>query len=85
MNSMHYVYILRCADDTLYTGWTSAKWEKVFIAFCILFVLLGYGFAHLYQKIKLAEEYGLDTALFSQVNRRKNSIPQQRHCQFLVW
>jgi len=23
MNSMHYVYILRCADDTLYTGWTT--------------------------------------------------------------
>lgn len=52
---------------------TSARWEKVFIAFCILFVLLGYGFAHLYQKIKLAEEYGLDTALFSQVNRQKTA------------
>ena len=20
---MHYVYVLRCADDTLYTGWTT--------------------------------------------------------------
>ena len=23
VSEMHYVYILRCADDTLYTGWTT--------------------------------------------------------------
>jgi putative endonuclease len=23
MGKKHYVYILRCADDTLYTGWTT--------------------------------------------------------------
>ena len=23
MNNQNYVYILRCADDTLYTGWTN--------------------------------------------------------------
>ena len=25
----HYVYILRCADDTLYTGWTTHLEERV--------------------------------------------------------
>lgn len=29
MNSMHYVYILRCADDTLYTGWTTDVEKRV--------------------------------------------------------
>ena len=29
MNSMHYVYILRCADDTLYTGWTTDVERRV--------------------------------------------------------
>ena len=26
---MHYVYILRCADDTLYTGWTTDLEHRV--------------------------------------------------------
>ena len=26
---MHYVYILRCADDTLYTGWTTDLEKRI--------------------------------------------------------
>ena len=26
---MHYVYILRCADDTLYTGWTTDLKKRI--------------------------------------------------------
>ena len=26
---MHYVYVLRCADDTLYTGWTTDLEKRV--------------------------------------------------------
>ena len=29
MKNMHYVYILRCADDTLYTGWTTDVERRV--------------------------------------------------------
>ena len=29
MKNMHYVYILRCADDTLYTGWTTDVKKRV--------------------------------------------------------
>ncbi len=26
---MHYIYILRCADDTLYTGWTTDLKKRI--------------------------------------------------------
>ena len=29
MNKKHYVYMLRCADDTLYTGWTTDVERRV--------------------------------------------------------
>lgn len=29
MEEKHYVYILRCADDTLYTGWTTDVKKRV--------------------------------------------------------
>ena len=29
MSNKHYVYILRCADDTLYTGWTTDVKKRV--------------------------------------------------------
>ena len=29
MNKNHYVYILRCSDDSLYTGWTTDVKKRV--------------------------------------------------------
>ena len=29
MSRKHYIYILRCADDTLYTGWTTDVKKRV--------------------------------------------------------
>ena len=29
MSGKHYIYILRCADDTLYTGWTTDVTKRV--------------------------------------------------------
>ena len=29
MSGKHYIYILRCADDTLYTGWTTDVKKRV--------------------------------------------------------
>ena len=29
MSRKHYIYILRCADDTLYTGWTTDVERRV--------------------------------------------------------
>ena len=29
MANKHYIYILRCADDTLYTGWTTDVSKRV--------------------------------------------------------
>ena len=28
-NVLHYVYIVRCADDTLYTGWTTDLAKRI--------------------------------------------------------
>ena len=28
-DKMHYVYILKCADDTLYTGWTTNLEKRI--------------------------------------------------------
>ena len=31
MSDKHYVYILRCADDTLYTGWTTDVQKRLIV------------------------------------------------------
>lgn len=28
-NALHYIYIVRCADDTLYTGWTTDLTKRI--------------------------------------------------------
>lgn len=48
----------------------SNDWGIEFKALCVLFAIIGFVIAYVYQTIKLAEEYGLDEELFSRETLR---------------
>ena len=48
----------------------SNDWGIEFKALCVLFAIIGFVIAYVYQTIKLAEEYGLDGELFSRETLR---------------
>ena len=51
----------------------SNDWGIEYKALCVLFAIIGFVFAYAHQRIKLAEEYGLDEELFSRETLRSEA------------